>query len=103
MSLREIAHATGKSLSTIKRMSTNKPAELEKLVDSLLDGSRDVRDEEPPARPGTLAQFEGCFIATHILLAILRYSIRESNPDIAAQLTEILKTTQPWVDWLEAD
>ena len=62
MSLQEIANATDKSLSTIKRMSTKNPAALEKLVDSLLDGSyeHDKHDDEHsqdmPACLGTLEE-----------------------------------------------
>jgi len=34
---------------------------------------------------------------------MLRYSIRDSHPEIAAKLTEILAKNHPWVDWLDAD
>jgi hypothetical protein len=69
-----------------------------------------VAPQEPEApaaddveAPGTLAQFEGRFLATHTQIAMLRYEIRDSHPEIAAKLTEILAKNQPWVDWLDSD
>jgi hypothetical protein len=61
-----------------------------------------AKPEESPA-PGTLAQFEGRFLATHSLLAMLRSEIRDSQPEIAARLDAILAKNQPWVDWLDAE
>ena len=44
MSLAEIAAASGKSLSQIKRMSIRYPVALRKMVDSFLDGTREARE-----------------------------------------------------------
>ena len=100
MSYAELAEATGKSLSTIKRLATKDPAKLEQLVASVLDGSSKAKESEAP---GTLAQFEGRFLATHTLLAILRHELRDSQPAIAGRFDAILAKTQPWVAWLDSD
>jgi hypothetical protein len=46
LSLAEIANATGKSLSSIKRLSTKDPAALEKMVRSILNGSEEESNTE---------------------------------------------------------
>jgi len=89
--------------------------QLEALADAVANGTWNRSDarrcnpknsvqkpEELPA-PGTLAQFEGRFLATHSLLAMLRYEIRDSQPTIAAKLTAILAKNRPWFDWLLDD
>jgi hypothetical protein len=100
LTLRQLEEATGYSRSTLNRLPK---AQVESLANGLADGTwrKEANTDESKA-PGTLAQFEGRFLATHTQIAMLRYEIRDSHPEIAAKLTEILAKTRPWCDWLEA-
>jgi hypothetical protein len=98
MSLAAIAKASGKSLSQIKRMSVSDPGAVRQLIHSL----HDSKDTEENDAPGTLAQFEGRFLATHSFIAMIRSELRDSRPDVAAKLDAIQKVNQPWVDWLDS-
>jgi hypothetical protein len=117
MTIKQAAKLYRKSERTIKRWRslgypTENEAEMVPLIVAMNSrlGCRKfigrpsfVAAQEPEvSAPGTLAQFEGRFIATHTQIAILRYEIGDSHPDITAKLTKILKTNQPWVDWLDS-
>src|SRR5215469_8664464 len=113
LSLRELESSTGFSRSKLGRMPQ---AQLDALADAVANGTWKRSDarrcnpknnvpkpDESPNCPGTLADFEGRFLVSHSLTAMVAYQLRDSRPDIAAKLTAILAKNQPWVDWLDAE
>ena len=93
-------------------------AQLEALADAVANGAWKKSDarrtnpknikpakpaKESPACPGDLAEFEGRFLASHTLTAMIAHELCDSRPDIAAKLDAILAANQPWVDWLESN
>jgi len=97
MSLAEVAARTGESLSSIKRKSAKYPALFAAKVQALLDMKPAAPME--PVKPDPEWNYEiSTIVNVHFELAALRWSLRDSNPDIYNRLTAILERTRPYVE-----
>jgi hypothetical protein len=88
LSLREIAHLSGESLSAIKRLSIKDPAAARAMANKLSQSIGVQPEPENEYDPAISA-----LVHVHFDLASLRYSLCDTRPDIYERLTAILDIT----------
>jgi hypothetical protein len=109
MTIQRAARLYGRSEKTIKRWKAQGyPIEQPDVMHSIISQLRSRRGVSKIAPKLSIAvpvseperDPEGDIIGIHFKLAALRWSLRDSDPDIATRLTPILDITRQYIDEL---
>jgi hypothetical protein len=102
LSLAEVAERTSESLSSIKRQSAKNPALFAAKVQALMDMKPAPAEPQPDGLLEEHLKAISALVHLHFDLAALRWSLRESNPDLYERLGQVMGCTRPYVEEPEA-
>lgn len=94
MSLREVAHWTSESLSSLKRQSINDPDALQAKVDAI---SGALSTKQQPQEADYDREISD-LVNVHFIIAYARSHFSEKGSELWTKLTEALGYTRPYVE-----